>query len=328
MAQARELTIGLIGCGGIMGWHIRNLQNVKGVTIGAMADPAPESLEKTKASFPHLAPASTYSDHRELLRSSRQDAVIICSRHSDHYPQVMDSLEAGCHVLVEKPFVESVARARAAIALAKKKNKVLMIAYQRHFDAKFRYMRKLVQEKRIGEVQQVASSLGQYWLAGTKGSWRQDPRYSCGGQLNDSGSHVVDIPLWITGLKPVEVFAHLNNCGAKVDINSAVAVKMENGAMWTINVGGNTPGFWEYLVIAGDKGALFYENGELTIAESGGRFKAESCGKYHDQTTGFIKAIRGETPNEVPGEFGLIVTALTQAAFRSAANKRPIKLAL
>ncbi len=326
MAQQGALTVGLIGTGGIMDWHIGNLLKVPNVTIGALADPAAANLEKTKQRRPELAHASTYADHRDLLANSRVDAVVIGSRHVDHGPQVLDALAAGCHVLVEKPFVGSVAQANKAIALAKKMKKTLMISYQRHFDPKFRLLRKIVQDGRIGRVQTISSSLGQFWLEGTKGSWRQDPKLSLGGQLNDSGSHIQDIALWITGLKPVEVFAHLDHRGSRVDINSAVSIRLEQDVMWTISVSGNTPGFWEYLLIGGDQGAIFYQNGDVWLTEGSVRSKLESFGQYHDQDAGFIKAVRGETPNEVPGEFGLLVTALTQAAFKSAAAHRPIRI--
>jgi predicted dehydrogenase len=328
MAHQDALTIGLIGTGGIMDWHIGNLLKIPNVTIGALADPAAANLEKTKQRRPELANASTYADHRDLLRNSRVDAVVIGSRHVDHGPQVLDALHAGCHVLVEKPFVGSVAQAKQAIALAKKAKKTLMISYQRHFDPKFRLLRKIVQDGRIGRVQTISSSLGQFWLEGTKGSWRQDPKLSLGGQLNDSGSHIQDIALWITGLKPVEVFAHLDNRGSRVDINSAVSIRLEQDVMWTISVSGNTPGFWEYLLIGGDKGAIFYQNGDVWLTEGSVRSKLESFGQYHDQDAGFIKAVRGETPNEVPGEFGLLVTALTQAAFKSGASKKPVRIRL
>jgi predicted dehydrogenase len=328
MAASKELTFGLIGCGGIMGWHIGNLQKIPGVTVGALADTSEKSLENTKKRFPHLAQASTYSCHREMLRNSSLDAVIIASRHVDHYPQLIDSLNAGCHVLVEKPFVGSIAHAKASIALAKKKGKTLMISYQRHFDPKFRYMRKLVQEGRIGKLQSISSSLGQWWLEGCRGSWRHDPAAALGGQLNDSGSHVVDIALWISGLKPVEVYANVEKCDVKVDINSAVAVRLEKDVLWTINICGNTPGFWEYLILAGDKGTLAYLNGDLTVVEGGIKTRGESFGHYHDQDAGFVKAVRGEGPNEVPGEFGLLVTAVTQSAFRAAASRKPVKIRL
>ncbi|MEK7766235.1 MAG: Gfo/Idh/MocA family oxidoreductase, partial [bacterium] len=157
MAETGHLTVGLIGCGGIMDWHIRNLKKVPNVTIGAMADPALDNIKKTKERHPDLAAASEYASHKELLAGSKLDAVIICSRHSDHAPQVMDGLAAGCHVLVEKPFVGSIAQARAAIKAAHKAKKVLMVSYQRHFDPKFRYMRKLVQEGRIGTIQTISS---------------------------------------------------------------------------------------------------------------------------------------------------------------------------
>ncbi|MEK7476630.1 MAG: Gfo/Idh/MocA family oxidoreductase [Candidatus Coatesbacteria bacterium] len=328
MAASKDLTFGLIGCGGIMGWHIGNLQKIAGVTVGALADTSEKSIENTKKRFQHLAQASTYTNHRDLLRDSRVDAVIIASRHVDHYPQVVDALNAGCHVLVEKPFVGSVAQAKTCIALAKKKGKTLMISYQRHFDPKFRYMRRLVQDGRIGKLQTICSALGQGWLEGCRGSWRHDPKASLGGQLNDSGSHVIDIALWISGLKPVEVYSNVEKCDVKVDINSATTVRLEKDVVWSINICGNTPGFWEYLVLAGDKGTIAYLNGDLTVVESGIRMKGESFGNYHDQTAGFVKAVRGEGSNEVPGEFGLLVTALTQSAFRAADSGKPVKIRL
>lgn len=326
MAATKELTFGLIGCGGIMGWHIGNLSKIPGVTVGALADTSEKSLENTKKRHPFLAQASTYSDHREMLRNSRLDCVIIASRHVDHFPQVVDSLNAGCHVLVEKPFVGSVAQAKTCIALAKRKGKTLMISYQRHFDAKFRYMRRMVQEGRIGKLQSITSALGQGWLEGCRGSWRHDPAAALGGQLNDSGSHVVDIALWISGLKPVEVYGSINKCDVKVDINSAVTVRLEKDVLWTINICGNTPGFWEYLVLAGDKGTISYLNGDVTVAEGPVKMRGEGFGQYHDQTAGFVKAVRGEGPNEVPGEFGVLVTGLTQSVYRAATSRKPVRL--
>jgi len=329
MTDSQEMTVGLIGCGGIMHGHIQNLLEVPGVTIGALSDPASSHLERAKRSHPALDGASTFADHREMLANSRLDAVVIGSPHSLHYRHIMDSLEAGCHVLVEKPFVGNVLHARKTIALAKRKKKTLMISYQRHFEPKFRYMRKVVQGGRIGKIQLMVSSLGQGWLEGTRGSWRQNPKLSGGGQLNDSGSHIVDIALWITGLKPVEVYAALNFCGTKVDINSTVSVRLDNGAVWSIAVCGNTPGFWEHTTIAGDQGAIFLTpNGETSFVEGRNKLRGERFGRYHDVDAGFIRTVRGQAPNEVPGEFGLLVTGLTQAAFKSAKLKRPVRLNL
>jgi predicted dehydrogenase len=107
-----------------------------------------------------------------------------------------------------------------------------------------------------------------------------------------------------------------------------VSVRLEKDVLWTINICGNTPGFWEYLVLAGDKGMLAYLNGDLTILEGGVKSKGESFGHYHDQTAGFVKAVRGEGPNEVPGEFGVLVTALTQSVYRAATARKPVRLKL
>jgi len=312
------MEVGLIGCGGIMGWHIDNLKPDRGVKITALCDTAEGNIEATRKRFPALARIPAFRDYRRLLAETRPGAVIVCTPHSFHFRQVLDSLRAGCHVLVEKPFVETVAKARALTALARRKRKVLMIAYQRHFEPKYRHMRELVRRGFTGKLQTINTVMGQNWLTWVRKSWRVNPKLSCGGELNDSGSHIIDAILWITGLKPVSVCASVNRLDQRVDINSGLVIRLAGGAIWTASISGNTPGFWEDMVICGNKGSIGLRKGELTTTTEKSSVQVKDFPGYHTQTAGFIRAVRGRGPNEVPGEFGVLVTAVTQAAYRSA----------
>ena len=121
-------------------------------------------------------------------------------------------------------------------------------------------------------VQTVSAYQAQHWLTGTRGTWRQDPAVSCGGQLNDSGSHLLDVAIRITGLRPEWVSAAIDNRGAPVNIDSALTVRFEGGALASILVAGSASiDWWEDLSIHGDRGTAFYRNGQVWVARVGER---------------------------------------------------------
>ena len=106
--MAKQIRMGLIGCGGIMARHIKDLLPIEGVIIEAMADPAPGNIAKHKKQFPEISQAAEFDDYKSLLKT-RLDAVVIASPHTAHAQQIIDSLRRGLHVLCEKPMVTSIA---------------------------------------------------------------------------------------------------------------------------------------------------------------------------------------------------------------------------
>ena len=99
-------------------------------------------------------------------------------------------------------WVNTVADAVEIVQRVEASGKVVGIAYQRHTEPMFRYIRSEIAGDRYGRVQHTSALLQQKWRTGTLGSWRQDPAVAGGGFLHDSGSHMVDILLWVTGLTP------------------------------------------------------------------------------------------------------------------------------
>ena len=134
--------IGLIGCGGNMRAHIRRLLAVPGAEIVAIGEPSEANVAVTRETYPALAETPVYGSHKEMLDSLKPDAVEISTPHTLHFEQIMDSLDAGCHVLCEKPMVCSSEEAYQVVERARASGKVMMVSYQRHQQALYRWMRR------------------------------------------------------------------------------------------------------------------------------------------------------------------------------------------
>lgn len=324
-----KVRIGIIGTGGIAQGHIARLLAHPAVEITALCDTSPTSLERTIERHPELKKACQFHDYRELIASGLVDAVSINTPHTAHFEQIMAALDAGLHVLTEKPMVCSVEHAHQVLQQVEKSGKVLVVSYQRHYMPEFLYIRNEIAANRYGPVQFVQAFQSQGWYRGTKGSWRQDPTLSGGGQLNDSGSHLVAVILFMTGLAAQSVFGYIENFDAPVDINSALSLRFQNGALANISVVGNAPTWHEDLTICCDRGIFFLRNGKLEVCgPDGKRFtpKPEDMPKGSDPDTNFVNAILGKEPVGSPAIWGLRVMELTEAAWKSAAEGRPIEV--
>jgi predicted dehydrogenase len=182
----------------------------------------------------------------------------------------------------------------------------------------------------LGKVTAVSALQCQDWYRATKGLWRQKMSLSGGGQLNDSGSHLLDIILWTTGLEPAEVSARCDNLDTEVDIVSALTVKFRGGAQGNISVVGHSPTWWEDITIWGTDGALFYRNGTLRHHVGFGKEVHEVSGfpSYGSPDRNFVDAILGKAEVQSPPVCGLRVTQLTEAAWKSSKlGGKPVKVA-
>ncbi len=215
-----KVRLGLLGAGGIAHMHMRNLADIPEAQVVALADPQSQNTARLQSAFPVLADVPSFGTLDELLAGPDLDAVLIQTPHVWHVEQATACLRAGKHVLLEKPMAISVAEAHKLLHAIDESGRLLSLSYQRHFQPQFRYIKEAIDGGRLGKLTFVASQLSQDWLRGTTGSWRQDPAISGGGQLLDSGSHIVDIIMWCTGLRAQTVYGALDNRGSAVDIDS------------------------------------------------------------------------------------------------------------
>ncbi len=316
-----RIRIGLIGCGGIARHHLSVLTKMPDVEIAALCDPEFVQIERCHDAYPALRDVRWFADYREMLETAELDAVHINSLHTQHKDQILAGFARGLHVLCEKPMVTTVADGHQVIEARDRSGKVGLLSYQRHTQAEFRYIKRRIDSGDFGKPIYIAALQGQEWKKATAGSWRQVPELSGGGQLNDSGSHILDIILWTTGLRAESVSAYGDNCGTPVDINSSVSVRFEGGAMASIAIVGDAPAWHEDITIFCERGAFFVRAGKLTVQEAdGARFEAENLKGGSNPDLNFIRAIQGVEEVQSPFEGGLRVIELTEAAWRSMAK--------
>jgi predicted dehydrogenase len=286
-------------------------------------------LDAAVRRYPELGRVPQFRDHKKMIQQAQLEATLICSPHHAHYEQVVDSLRAGLHVLVEKPMVCTIEHAHAVMEEEKKAGKLVGIAYQRHCQGQFQFIRSAIHSGQAGEVRYVSAFQGQEWLQGTRGTWRQSKELSCGGQLNDSGSHLVDIILWVTGLAADEVSSAIDNCGTEVDINSSVSIRFKNGALGSLSIVGNCPTWWEDITIVCDRWAFFLRQGQLCYMSSvSGEMHHVDGFRYGSAspTHNFVAAVLGREQVLAPSVCGLRTIELTEAAWRSAETGKPVRL--
>lgn len=321
----------LIGVGGMGRAHIQNILKVGDARITVLVDPSEAAIRAAREKFPQLADVPAYTDYRQALRTGLADAAVIVTPHSQHFEHGMACLDAGLHVLMEKPFVAGSENAKVIIARAEQVGRHLAVAYQRHLQGPYVFLRDLLQSGEIGDVQFVTAYQAQRWMEGTRGTWRQDPELSAGGQLNDSGSHLLDVVLWMTGLEPEEVRAYIDNRGTRVDIDTALTVRFRGGALCTFNiVGSATLGWWEDVSVHGTKGAALYRNGKLLVARGAGAAPQEVAESElpasSDPDRNFVDLIQGRVAQAAaPAVCGWRVARLTEAAWQSAASGESVR---
>lgn len=324
--MSEQVRLGFIGMGGIARHHLRQLANIPEAVIAGVAEPSEVALAQMRKEFPSLAGVPVFSDYRQLLEKVALDAVEIHTPHTQHYQQALDVFAAGKHLLLEKPMVCSTVDAHKLIEAGK--NVVFMVSYQRHFDGTYIYIRDQVRAGALGKIQYVQLLLSQNWYRGTMGTWRQQKALSGGGQFNDSGSHIVDIMLWTTGLTAESVFAYMKNYDSEVDIDSAASIRFTNGAQGTISIIGDSPLWWEEYSIWGSEGMMLIRQGKLYEARFGDKelTPVVALPGNSNPDRNFIDAVLGRDTVKVPPECGLRVIELTEAAWKSAELGRPVRV--
>jgi predicted dehydrogenase len=327
MADKPVLRVGFIGAGGISRGHFRNLTENPHAEVVALCDVSPEMIRAMVEVNPSAANCPVYTDWREMLDKEQLDGVQIHTPHTQHFEQAMEALDRGLHVLCEKPMVCRVDHAKTLMRKIEESGRVFSISYQRHSEPAFLFIKQVLDAGKIGPLHYIQAFQSQNWWASQKGKWRQEIAHSGGGQLNDSGSHLVDIVLWTSGLVPEEVFAHIDNVGTEVDILTAASIRFTNGALGTLSVIGRATAWWEDISWFGAEGALLLRNGELYEQNARGEtHRVNELPKGSDPDTNWVATIRGEAENLTPPLAGLRTIQLTEAAWHSGASGLPARV--
>jgi len=166
-------------------------------------------LERTKnVSAERYPEATIVRTYEEILNDPEVELVIVNTPDYLHFDMAKQALEAGKHIVVEKPFTKNSDDARALIALAKEKGVIMTVYQSRRLDNGFRTVRKIVADQLLGRVVEYEAHYDRYRNYIQEGSWKEDGDERTGVLFN-LGSHIVDQTLVLFGV-PNAVTAHLN----------------------------------------------------------------------------------------------------------------------
>src|SRR5206468_8532201 len=182
----------------------------EGVEIAAAADVSEKALEKFKEAFPEV---TTFTDYKEMLKERKDlDAVSVCTPNGLHAENTIVALEAGKHVIVEKPMAMNAKEAQKMIDAAKKSGKELVVGFQFRFDPKTQLIRRQIADGKFGKIMYVrCQALRRRGIPNWGVFGRKD--LQGGGPMFDIGVHVLEVAHYMMGSPhPVTATAATFNC--------------------------------------------------------------------------------------------------------------------
>ncbi len=349
---ARKARLGFIGAGW---WATANyiplLAQRDDVELVAVCRLGRAELQCAKERFGF--PFAT-EDAAELVRQPL-DAVVVTSPHTLHYEHARLALEAGMHVMCDKPMCTRAEHARELVRLAREKGLHLLVPYGWHYKPFVQQARRWLDARALGTVQYalchmaspirdllqgrpfpVESNSGQaggVLFQPDPKTWA-DPEVAGGGYGHAQLSHSTGMLCWLTGLVPASVYALMSAPEARVDLYDALAVRFEGGAIATVSGAGTVPpaGVGSYQVdlrIFGSEGMLLLdcERTRLELRRHGEEPERSEltpeAGAYSCEgpPNNFVDLVLGKTDrNHSPGEAAMRSVMLLDAAYRSAAS--------
>lgn len=224
----KKIRLGVIGCGGMAGSHLRGLLELSDLmevsaTCDIVLERATKAAESTGAGI-------SVTDYKEMVDAV--DAVLISLPHDLHYLCGKFFIEAGKHVLMEKPLCNTEEECEDLIQLAEKHNVTLMTAYPVRYWPAIVKIKEWLDEKTFGEVFQLSIWTEQYTKY-PEGHWALSADRLGGGQFFSHGCHYVDLMLWLLG-EPVRGCHMGTNLGTpwmEKEGTSNVVIEFASGAM-------------------------------------------------------------------------------------------------
>lgn len=322
---SEPLRVGVVG-GGYIGTTVgKTFVECEDARVVALTDIDESTLESAGTEL-GVGVDSRYAEYESMLDAEALDAVLIGTPHTLHYDQILAAFERDLHVLCDKPLTTDRDEARELVSLDRERDEVLMIGYQRHLYQAFIRAREVWAED-DREPRWITAEVCQDWVDRFEDTWRQNPELSGGGYLYDTGSHLLDCVLWSTGLTPEAVSANMAflDDQERIDSRANVTVRFTNGATASFSLSGETPCMREHIRMWDEQGAIVLDSQDWAPSEyteiddeSGEHRPRLSQRDRQSKAEAFVEAVRtGEKPAATPRD-GLRVTAVTEAAYRSA----------
>lgn len=356
----RIVKIGIIGCGGIAnGKHMPSLKKIKNVQMVAFCDIIEERAVKAAEEY-GVEGAKVYTDYKELLKDRDIEIVHVCTPNRSHAFISIDAMEAGKHVMCEKPMAKTYKEAKEMLDASERTGMKLTIGYQSRWRADSLYLKKMCEDGELGEIYYGKAIALRRRAVPTWGVFLNEYEQG-GGPLIDIGTHALDLTLWMMdNYKPKMVvgttFEKLKNqkdCGnawgdwdpKKFTVEDAAFgfIVMENGATimlessWALNI--RNPKEAITMICGTDGGADMFDGLNINFIKNG-----RQCILKPDLTAGGVAFYDGdgdEDPSVLEARAwldavvndheprtkacqALVVTQILEAIYESAKTGKPV----
>ena len=347
----KKVRIGIVGMGNMGRFHAQDLLDgkVEGGELVAVASTSPHKLKEYGEQG-----LKVFGGGEEMIQSGALDAIVIATPHYQHVSLGMEALDAGLHVMVEKPIAAHKADAERLIAKAKeKKDLVFAGMFQLRVEPRYRKIKELIESGELGKLMRVVWIMTDWFRSDAyyqSGGWRATWKGEGGGVLLNQCLHQLDAMQWMVGM-PSKVNSQVGiGKWHDIEVEDDVSCYMEfpDGASGLfLTSTGETPGS-NRLEISGTKGRLLLENDRLVLTRnavpSDEWCKTSKIGfKQPETTVEEIDIPAAEAPHSIlmanftdailkgekliaPGEEGLGSVELANAMLYSGLLEGPLEL--
>jgi len=358
--QKRDIVrVGIVGCGGIAkGKHLPSLKKLPNVEIVSFYDIIAERSVESARAF-GIKGARVCGRLKDMLTDKSIDVIHVCTPNKSHAEIAVLALQAGKHVMCEKPMAKTSADARRMMLAAGKSGKKLTIGYQNRFRADSLFLNKVCRDGDLGDIYYAKAHAIRRRAVPTWGVFLNEEEQG-GGPLIDIGTHALDLTLWMmNNYRPKSVMGSVyhklgkrkNSANAwgpwdpkkfTVEDSAFGFVTMENGATivlessWAINnlqVGeamttlcGTEGGadMWDGLRLNGERDGRLFVN-KIEMDTGGVAFYDGAKDTAADREARmWIDCIINDTEPLVKPAEAVVVTEILEAIYKSARTGKPV----
>lgn len=341
--KGKKFRIAFIGCGGISGTHMAALRGMEDVEVVAGVDILPERLRAFEAKW---GVSKLYKDWKTMLKEVKPDAVSVCTPNGVHAAPTIDALEAGCHVICEKPMAMTPAECEKMIAAAKKAKKKLAVGFQYRYHPNSQFLKRARDNGEFGEIMFMKCQALRRRGIPNWGVFGQK-KLQGGGPLIDIGVHCIEMAHYFMGApKPVaasgNIWTYMGNKPSKVvspwagwDYKTYTVedlaigqIRFDNGAILQVEASFAAhieKDIWNYTFM-GKKGggqwdppAIYTDRSDTMVNVTPFFVGNDTSFDYLFtlKLRNWIDAATLGTPLEAPGEDGLAVQKMLDGIYRS-----------
>ncbi len=344
------MRFGLIGAGGIGQIRARAHKLMADCELTAIAD---VDKERAKAVAPSTQ-TQIFDDYQKMLASDVVEAVIVSTPPQLHEEIVIAALEAGKHVLCEKPLANSVDACRRIVEAAKRTGKVLTTGFNHRYFPAIQFVKQTLDSGRIGELDHIRAFAGHTGLSEFKSPWMYDKDVMGGGALMDVGIHIIDLTRYLLG--DVEEVFGVATCNVwkldRSEDNGLALLRSPQGktavlhATWT-----EWKGYRFHIEAYGDKGmarayyapmmsmAIYQDKPGAPrrrkfnfypmniVSEKMYGWQLTTTKTFQQEFNDFIKLCEGRKSNDIADGFaGFRAVEIANAVYRSTEERQAVRL--